>query len=130
MIETNKIKVYLILHPIKDDVFLNHSYNGNCSWGFDISKAKKFFNSSAAKSYITKIAQQHKYIPRLLEIVGGEYQIIGQENRVKKSLLDKKLSELNRQKAQHEETKRQLNVELERIQTRLNELNIELPDYE
>lgn len=123
MIETNKIKVYLILHPTRDDVFLKYFYNKECSWSFTISESKKFFNGSAAKSYITKISKEHKFIPRLLEIVGGEYQIIDQEERVKKSILDKEISELNQQKVQHEETKRRLKQELEKIKKRLNEIS-------
>ncbi len=122
MIETNKIKIYLILHPTNDDVFLKYFYNGECSWSFDILKAKKFFNGSTAKSYITKISKEHKYIPRLLEIVGGQYQVIDQEERVKKSILDKELSELNRQKVEREETKKQLEKELDEIKKRLNNL--------
>lgn len=81
MIETNKIKVYLILHPLNDDTFLKWYSSKFLTWTHDILESKKFFNGSAAKSYITKISKEHKFIPRLLEISGGQYQVIDQEER-------------------------------------------------
>lgn len=122
MIETNKIKVYLIMHPRTDGVFLTHFYSGECSWSFDILEAKKFFNGSAAKSCITQISKKNKQFPKLLEIVGGEYQIIDQEERVKKSLFDKELSKLNREKVRYEERKQQLENQLKEIKNRLDKL--------
>lgn len=130
MIETDKIKIYLILYPGRNDLFLEYfdeyPYKTDfCGWTFDISKSKKFYNSSAVKSTITKISRKVPIVPNLLEISGGNYQIIEQKDRVKQVNLKKDLEQLEKMEREKQEYKKKLDLELKEIQEKINKLNDE-----
>ena len=120
MIDTSKLKFYLIRNPVNDKFLQWTGYYG-CNWTEKVEEAKVYLKISVCRSAVTSIFKQFPElgICDIIEITGGEYQILNEKERVEKSIEKKKLELINREKENLKYKQKRIEEELAKLQEEL-----------
>ena len=120
MIDTSKLKFYLIYSP-ETERFLKGSCYSGLTWTRKIEEAKVWLKLSTCRSKVTSVFNQFPDtgICDIIEIFGGNHQILSEKDRVEKSIEKKKLELINRDKRRLEEKQKRIEEELLKLQEEL-----------
>ena len=129
MIETNKLKFYIIQHP--NGRFLHHfsSYHGG-TWVDEITEAKIFLKISSCRSTVTSLFKFYpdQGVSSIIEITGGSFNVLNETDRVTKSIKKTQTEKINREKYHLEEKKKKIEIEVKKLQEELVTVNKSLSD--